>query len=348
MLERINSTQSFWTAMRDKKSSKCLFLPDPTFDKAETRHGSNLATAVVNCVLFPVAILFNSLVLYVICKKPSLRRPSNIFIGCLALSDLLVGLVVQPSYVAYRLGENSSNFVSCAIRMTYSFGFYICYGISFMTLSAVSCERYIALRLHLRYNEIVTTARVFKVISLIWILDILLTLFQFFGLIDTHNNTIIRATQLGLWMICLVMTCVVSLKTLKIVQRHRQQIAYVQKITCPSNGTGAYLSQAKIAISVAYIVGVYILFNLPVLMVTIYHQLAKGEMSYNVYSWTETIAFLNSSLNPVVCCWKHSEIRRHVLKIFENVSCLRKPATVINEEAVALSVLQGKSTSSSV
>ena len=75
----------------------------------------------------------------------------------LASSDFLVGLLVKPYYIVFRLQEHVLHFVPCLFRVIYSESFWVCYGVSFLTLSAISFERYIALRLHLLYKELVTT-----------------------------------------------------------------------------------------------------------------------------------------------------------------------------------------------
>ena len=129
----------------------CFFLPDPKFDKVTRRYVTNLLTGVLNAVLLPCAIVANSLVILVIIRKVSLRSPLNLLLGYLAVSDLLVGLFVQPSYVAFRLVENQDTFFPCALRPLHTTGFSVCYGVSLVTLCTISCERYIALFYPLRY-----------------------------------------------------------------------------------------------------------------------------------------------------------------------------------------------------
>lgn len=51
-------------------------------------------------------------------------------------------------------------------------------------------------------------------------------------------------------------------------------------------------------------------------MITSYHQIVQGNLSsYNYYSWAETMALLNSSLNPIVCCWRSRNIRKAIFKL---------------------------------
>lgn len=295
----------------------CFHLPDPFFQHVQHRYQSNLITGVINAIFAPFSATANSLVFLAIVLSPSLRSaPSCLLIACLALSDFLVSVIVQPSYVAYRLNENLHGYVNCAVRVLYANGFYICYGVSFMTLSAISFERYLALRLHLRYEGLVTVRRVLLVAMLIWFLNIALTSLQW-----ARINTIARGVHLFFWFVSLFIAGISQFKIHLIVRRHCHQIRKQQWV---SSGNQNFRMQIKLAVSVAYIVGIYFLFNLPVLVVTTYHQIVTGHLtSYDYYSWSETVAFLNSFLNPLVCCWRSQDIRKAVRKLLRNGVCKR-------------------------
>lgn len=168
--------------MGPNETERCFFLPNPDFDKIHYRYTTNFVTSVVNGIFSPVAVMGNFAVIFIIYRTPWLRELSNLFLGCLAVCDMLVGVIVQPSYVAFRLGENYDGFVPCAVRMIYSTSFFLCYGVSFLTLNAISYERYLALALHLRYKALVTKRRIAMLAALIWILNTFLTCLQFTGI----------------------------------------------------------------------------------------------------------------------------------------------------------------------
>ena len=168
----------------------CFHLPDPFFQQAHLRYISNLITSVLNAFFAPFAVIANVLV--------SLRSPSCLLIACLAFSDILVSGIVQPSYIAYRLGEIHQGNVRCMTRILYAKGFYICYGVSVTTLSAISFERYLALRLHLRYKGLTTAKRVLMVIIFIWVLNIALASLQWV------HNAIARGLHLFSWLAFLI------------------------------------------------------------------------------------------------------------------------------------------------
>jgi len=154
-------------------------------------------TGVISALFAPFAVVANFLVFFAILLNPYLRSPSCLLIGCLAWSDLLVSLIVQPTYVAYRFREIRFGYVNCATRRLYATVFYICYCVSFLTLSAISFERYLALRLHLRYKGLVTGKRVLLVAILMWVLNIALTSLQW-----ARINIIARGIHAPVFLVC--------------------------------------------------------------------------------------------------------------------------------------------------
>ena len=282
-----------------------------------TRHASNLITATINAVCSPFAVVANFLVVLVIARKVAPHTPSNVLLASLACSDLMVGMVVQPCYVVFRLYENISHLVPpCLLRIVYSESFWVCYGVSFLTLSAISIERYIALHLHLRYKGLVTTQRVLIVAIIIWVLDIALTFMEWIAL-----SKLLRNCHAALLLFCLLVTFATHLKILLILRRHQRQINSINRM--PSKRK-TLKRQTRLAVSVSYIVVIYVTCNIPVLFVMVYNFAGGHFNNLNVFSWTETIAVLNSSINPVIFCWRNRGIRRAVLNILAKMICLNR------------------------
>ncbi|XP_074612117.1 melanocyte-stimulating hormone receptor-like [Acropora palmata] len=307
-LLNFNSTNASTNNARFDSPGECFHLPDAKFEVFHQRAQTNLVTGVVNAVLSPFAVVANILIVFVISSRASLQSPSNILFACLAISDLQVGILVQPSYVAYRLLENAHGFVPCAVRMLYSTGFYVYYGVSFTTLSAVSCERLLALIFHLRYYAYVRPGRVLKTAIFIWFVNILFTTLQW------ANNSVFRGIHLAMWTFFLAITFIIQIKILQIITRHQRQIKKHRPTSAQRQ------MQVKLAINIASIVAVYVMFNLPVLLVTLSHQfLFRHIYSYNFYSWTETAAFVNSSLNPLVCIWRVKAIRKAIAEVLSKL-----------------------------
>ena len=307
------------TAPTRESAGYCFHLPDPEFDKFHQRKATNLVTGVLNAVLSPFAVTANGLIVFVIWKRTSLQTPSNVLLACLAISDILVGLFVQPGYVAYRLLENAYGFVPCAVRMFFSTGFYVCYGVSFMTLCAISCERLMAIMYPLRYLQFVRRERVLKTALFIWFINILLTFLHW------AHNYVFRGIHLGMWFLSFFTAVITQFRILPIIIRHQRQIKNYHSTFSQRQ------MQIKLAINIASIVAIYFAFNLPVLLVTTLHQLVSvGQIdSYNFYSWAETAAFVNSSLNPLVCVWRVKKIGQAIRGIFPKA--VRRSGEILNE-----------------
>ena len=295
-------------------STSCYHLPDPTFHKVSERYTVNLITAVINIVTAPFAVISNLLIFLAIVFR--LRTPSKLLIGSLALSDVFVGLAVQPGYIVYRLMENQHHSVPCFVIVVYANAFYICCGVAFMTLAVVSYERYVAVRLHARYNQVFSSRRILKYMAAIWILNILLTSLQWAGI-----NQISRGMHLIAWFICLLVAGAANMGIILSLRQNRHRVQPASLHPCERNRSRRQ-REVKLTRSVSFIVGVYLMFNMPVLFVTIYHQILEKDIkTYNHYSWTETLAFLNSCTNPLVCCWKSRDIRQAVKAILDRMFC---------------------------
>ena len=124
-----------------------------------------LLNCFLNIPLMLISILANSLVLAAVYKAPSLRSPSIVLLCGLAVSDLAVGLIVQPLFIAKEL--DSVKFLAGVTRIL---GVTFC-GISFATMSAISLDRFLALKYHMIYNSLVTTVRVKLTLIFIWLVN---------------------------------------------------------------------------------------------------------------------------------------------------------------------------------
>ena len=67
-----------------------------------------LLISAVNITLSISAFLGNSLIIIPLTRVSSLRPPSKLLLGCLASTDLCVGFITQPLFVAYVMSPEHS------------------------------------------------------------------------------------------------------------------------------------------------------------------------------------------------------------------------------------------------
>jgi len=131
----------------------CYHFTVTDFNIGDIWHGWYILSCALSAVFSITATVANLLVLAAIRRTPSLHSPSNTLLFGLALADLGVGLLVHPLYFSLIIGKlvrNREVFCEAGIAVEVIANA-LCI-ISLLTVTAVSLDRYLALRLHLRYR----------------------------------------------------------------------------------------------------------------------------------------------------------------------------------------------------
>ena len=305
---------AFWRhtlfAMSNNTEKDCFFFEDQLhFDSTEEVFITNIVTCILNSFFSLLTCIGNFIVVFAIGKTRDLHSPSFILLGCLAVSDLLVGLISQPLFVGYKIAQLERNFaVFCTLKVVQSLSGFTTSGVSFGILAAVSIDRLLALTLHLRYNTIVTVPRVFQTTIALWIFATVTVLPRFWMASKWHFIPI----ALGVLKFFVIVISV--WKIFRIVRKHQQQIKGQTKAVShlPAN-TVNILKCRKSAVTVLYIYGLFLIFYLPFMVSLMIKKFVGYTRTVRiVYEYAATAVFINSCLNPVVYCWRIGEIRRAV------------------------------------
>ena len=141
---------------------------------------SYLVVCLLNAFLSYTATMLNIVTIHAIRKTPSLSKNLKTLLLSLAVSDLGVGLVVQPLYVARLIMESQLNIETSKTYNAINIAFLVSanlLGFATLFLVIVLCaERFIAIHYYLRYQELVTQKRVFAVVVSTWALSGLFSL----------------------------------------------------------------------------------------------------------------------------------------------------------------------------
>ena len=266
---------------------------------------------MINCVLNAPLILIstigNTLVLAAILRTPSLRSPSFTLLCSLAVSDLLVGLVVQPLYITYQLTKNVSLY-----KVMTTMAFSAC-GVSLSTITAVSVDRFLALHYHMRYPNLMTTQRAVYTSATLWLISFLLSFTTFW------NTTAYFFTITASIAIHLSISSVCYIRIFRIVRHHQIQI-HVQQQAVENVNAQNNLSMQKSAINTFIYYIVMILCYTPLFIAISILAISKHHRT-NAWTFTDTVSFLNSSINPLLYCWRLRELRTAVVKTARRMLC---------------------------
>lgn len=112
-----------------------------------------LVNMVLNIALMFTATLGNLSILLSFALVSSLRSTSNNLLFGLALTDLGVGLVVHPLYIFVLFSVYTNSLPRCTVLVIYSVSVSFLAGVSFLYIAMIGVDRYLTIRLHLRYGK---------------------------------------------------------------------------------------------------------------------------------------------------------------------------------------------------
>ena len=262
--------------------------------------------AAVNVPFSIIATLANALVIISIWRTRSLRTPANMLLIGLALSDLGVGLFVQPFFIANSISfakQGTGNFTcisTAAVRITAAFLSVV----SFKTVTAISVERYLSLRLHLRYEDVVTMKRVRLILAVIWLWS------GIFAIIWVVYVPSYKSYNFATGIVlCLVISTVAYVKIYCIARSHQRQIESQQVAADPNRLR--MRRRTKSACNMFLVSCVLLCCYLPYSI-----SLALAKLTgikpgiWIAIQCTLTIVNINSSINPLIYCYRMRDIRK--------------------------------------
>ena len=270
-------------------------------------------------ILFSVtAFLGNTLILVALHKETSLHPPSKLLYRNLAITDLCVGISAQPLYVTYFTSVVNERWDICFYAYwAGNYSSFILIAVSLLTVTAISVDRLFALLLGLRYRQVVTYRRACITVTGFWILSIVGTSTRFLNLrITSWFQYIVSA-------LCLV-TTIFAYAKIFVTLRHNQ--IHVQNHAAqgqPSQAIPLNIARYRKAVySALWVQGTLVICYLPY-TIAIFLTPQRG-MPLSIYlarNFTASMVLLNSSLNPLLYCWKIREVRQAVKETLGQLFC---------------------------
>ena len=277
-----------------------------------------LANAIFNGFFCYTTIMLNIVTIYALRKTSTLPNALKTLLLNLAVADLGVGLLGQPLEVVYLtelLRWNRSSPATYKISTVVLGVFYLS---SLCSIMAISADRFIAIQMPLRYEDLVTHRRVVTVVLTIWLFSALISPCSVFLL--TMNTMF--AFLVIVESIFFLAAAVLYYKIYLTIRHHKEQIHSQMQQLAENNDLA---NSARITKSANSTFCIHLLFwvcYLPHLCVSIARHI-HGDQRVNIkvlYVFSETLVLLNSSLNPVVYCWKMRQIRHTILNILRKLS----------------------------
>ena len=281
-------------------------------------HSELILLSVLNTFLSITAFLENTLILVALHKDTSLHPPSKLLFRNLAITDLFVGITAEPLNVLYWMSAVNERWDVCFYAPVFSSSAtYILCSVSILTMTAISVDRLLALSLRLRYRQVVTFKRTCITIIGLWIYSIV-------GSSSKFLNPVITAWyQYITTALCLFITFFAYTKIFFILRHNRIHVETPTFQRQPNQAIPMNIARYRKAVySALWVQVTLVVCYLPMaIVVALTPQRGMPISMYLTRQFTITLVYLNSSLNPLLYCWRIREVRRAVRETLRGIRC---------------------------
>ena len=288
-----------------------------TYCTAPLRGTNELWFLVVSNIFLAItSTLSNAVILAALNKVSSLHLPSKILLRSLALTDFFVGILLEPLVVIFLMTiEHDLNHCYDLITAGLFIAILLC-SVSLFTLTAISVDRLLALLLGMRYRHVVTFKRVLVIVVGIWILSI------GFPAAGFWNGTVTFYYIPIAVLLCLVVSTCCYTKIYLKLHHHQAQIQEHVHQGQPNGREPLNMARYRKIVSTALWVQFLLLAcYLPMGIVTALIAIREIIPSLLVaWIFSSTLSLLNSTLNPIIYCWKIREVRRAAMDTTKQIS----------------------------
>ena len=282
---------------------------------------SLVLNCVVNSFLSYATVMLNIVLIFALRRTSSLPKTLKALILSVAVSDIGVGLLVQPLYTARLLmkmktanNQETYNDIITVVEHT------LCY-VSFFGVTTICVDRFLAIHLHLKhqdlltYQEIVTYRRVVATVILSWLLGAFLALT---GVLSSSKN-IFNLAGVSVGLVCLLTMDLTYFKISIAVRRHTVQVHAqpAQAVASNEENRSIFERLKKTTVGTFYVYLLFLACHLPIAIVILTgRKTNKKRQNFKFYA--QTLLYLSTSLVPLVYCWKFRHIRCAVKNILRN------------------------------
>ena len=238
--------------------------------------------------------------------KARLQSMSNMALACLALTDVMVGLVVQPLFIAqiWNIIQGETTASACSIQIASKLSSFLFCLSSIVHLSLISVDRYIAIMRPYIYLQTVTKPRVLIATALAWTLTLIINTLL---LIDVE---MVRAifTAVVFSLISVVVFC--NMIVYREAHRQEKQIA-AQQIDIATKEN--FLSHKRAFKLTLMIITLTVISYFPGTIFLRFKEPLKNVVSLgtltSIFMVVGSLASFNSLVNPFIYCIRLRQFR---------------------------------------
>lgn len=309
-----NVTNDFSSGSTESQLSTCSDRYHNGIDNGELTRLTEVSYAlviIINCIACLCTTTLNVLVIAAVKRRPRLQSNTNILLACLAGTDLLCGVAVQPSLVVWKAFQLSGTPNNCLLRQIHNDLLVYQSLVSVLHLSIVTGERLLAMKYTMRYLNLVTIRNIRLAVITAWVLS---TVIEILGNVVTGLPKYFASLVAFILMSCILFIVLSYAILFGEIRRHQKAI----KTQLLSQGEiDRHARDYKAFKTTVYIVSAVLCSFLPMAMALLFRPKNGYGGLHDVFlPWFRTFAMLNSLLNPLIYCCRQKEMRGYVMAMF--------------------------------
>lgn len=309
-----------------------------------TYHYNMVAAAVINILISIPIVSMNLLIIIVIYKTRLLHTPSNILLQVTAIFDLLVGLVSMPLYSAHLLMLNFSYRHDCDLVQASWVLLHSTTNMSFIMVSIVSIDRYIAIYYPFYYEEKITvnSQRYIYISALLWVCLLVFVIIC----VLKGESVAVQTQELVIYIVSVLGGVVIHTKIYLTVRKINMSISSIemgyQTSTRKFEKQKLYNAnrERKVALMTSFMLLSLVVFHLPYGVVGALWMVTppNSNMSLSIMiTWSFTFLSVKSLTNPLLYSYTMTNIRTKVKDLVKGLK-LVPPAS---KEAATWRIREG-------
>ena len=275
-----------------------------------------LSLDVIPAVL---TIVGNAIFIVALIKTTSLHNPSNLLLGALCITDLVVGFICQPLFIAVLVGPPGP--CCSVVTKTYNLIFGLSSLNSFICGLLITLDRYFAVFHPFRYRAWASCKRYAFLAAVIFVV---------FASYSALKIPYFEKSRISFLIvdICLEMTVIVAVFFIyamicRVVFIKARAVVPTMGNICGrplDGGIQVRVNDKKRTLTVAIILVAFVACYAPLMVYyclsLLFYLNGSPRYTYGLGLWANFLALFNSCINPLIYCARSSEIRSATKRLF--------------------------------
>ena len=265
-----------------------------------------------------LTLVGNAIFLVTLVRTSLLHTPSNVLLGALCVTDLLVGLLCQPMHIALLLNDPGPSNISLIKAYNFIFNF-SCWN-SFVCSLLITLDRYAAICFPYRYRELATCKKYVFITLCILTFVMIRSIFEAAFL--KRTDLVFWSVQVGIQLLIITAVFISYAKIYKVVLSHQKRIVAMGASSVNQRSRISNRERSKTN-TVTIILAAFIACYAPYVVYSVQWILffcGKAKLSFKLALWANYFVLLNSCINPIIYCVRSREIRNAAARIFASRS----------------------------